>query len=434
MNLLDFSNKRICVAVSGGVDSVVLLCYLRERQPECGYSLSAVHCEHGIRGQESLADMRFVEALCKEWNIPLTVFSEDCPARAKKERISLETAARRFRYERFASLVEGDEADLIALAHHFNDEAETVLFRLLRGSSLTGVGGMSALNGYLLRPLLDWTRAEIVEYARKNALFWREDKTNFERDATRNKLRLDVLPLLEQTVPGASGNLVRFASLAREDDGLLYEYAKDLLFVDGEEIAVAFCDKPPLFRRACVLALKALGVTHDYTALHLENAYKLQFLERGARMTMLQGVECEKRENTIVFYKKTPPVQRARGGVETFSIGRYDGGRYLVTVSKAPIENSQRVLRLDGEKLPEGAVFRFREEGDFIERFGGGTKSLKKFFNERKIPVAEREYIPLIARGSEVYAVCGVEISEKVKITPDTKEILYITVEYVDGL
>lgn len=420
------------MAVSGGIDSVVLLRYLKNREGECGYSLSAVHCEHGIRGKESVEDMRFVEALCAEWQVPLHTFFEDCPKRAREEKVSLETAARHFRYESFATLVEENKADFIALAHHAGDEAETVLFRLSRGASLTGVGGMSALNGYLLRPLLNWTRAEIEEYARKEGLSWREDKTNFETEATRNKLRLEVLPRLEEAVPGAAGNLVRFAGLAREDDEFLYELAEKLVHAEGEEITVEFCEKKPLFRRACLSALKKLGVTKDYTALHLENAYRLQALERGAKQTFPKGVEAEKREKGIVFYVKKPLFEEVQAEEKKFDKTGFDGGRYLVSVSDTPVlptENGWKALRVDGDKIPENATFRFRKEGDFIQRFGSGKKSLKKLFNEEKTPVAERSYLPVIAKEQEVYVVCGVEISEKVKVTPDTKQILYIAVE-----
>ncbi len=438
--MLNFSNKRICVAVSGGVDSVVLLCYLKSKAETCGYTLSAVHCEHGIRGEESVADMRFVEELCRAWGIPLICFSENCIDRAAREKVSLETAARKFRYQSFASLLEGEQTDYIALAHHFGDEAETVLFRLLRGTSLTGVGGMVALNGKFMRPLLDWTKAEIVEYARRNGLAWREDRTNFERDATRNKLRLDALPLLESIVPGCAQNLVRFAALAKEDDGLLYEYAETLVSAQGKEMFVTFCERKPLFTRACLLAWKRLGLTRDYTSLHLESAYALQRLERGAKLTLPQGFEGEKRENGVAFYQKTPLTETVKGEEKIVQKGVYDGGMYLVSVSDVPPDGTEigwNILKIDGDKLPEGTVFRFRKEGDKIERFGGGTKSLKKFFNEEKISVADREYVPLIACGSEVYAVCGVEISEKVKVTSETKTVLYIaTVKrgaYVEG-
>lgn len=436
MDLRDFSNKRICVAVSGGVDSVSLLHYLKRREKECGFSISAVHCEHGIRGEESLFDARFVEGLCKSWEVPLYAFSENCPARAKREKTSLETAARNFRYESFSALIEEGKADLIATAHHKNDDAETVLFRLARGTSLTGVGGIVEVNGFLLRPFLAWSRGDILCYAQENGLSWREDMTNFETDATRNKLRLDILPRLEDAVPGATENLVRFASLAGEDDALLYSYAKELISFGLEEdggkfVCVDFCEKKPLFRRACLIALKTLGVDRDYTALHLESVYALQNLERGARRSLPQGVEAEKTSNGVVFAKKRSPLQVQRNGEKSFDKGGFDGGRYEVSISASPsneTENGWKSLRLDGEKIPENAVFRFRKEGDFIVRFGSGKKTLKKFFNEEKIPVSEREYLPLIAEkgGAEVYAVCGVEISEKVKVTAETKETLYI--------
>ncbi len=432
MDMREFFQKRICVAISGGIDSVVLLRYLKTFEREDGYILSAVHCEHGIRGEESVEDMRFVEALCKEWGVPLTTFSADCPARAKAEKASLETAARSFRYESFAKLIEEDKTDFIALAHHANDDVETVLFRLSRGASLTGAGGMSERNGYLLRPLLSWTREQIVEYAKAQGLSWREDQTNFKRDATRNRLRLDVLPKLEEAVPGAANNLARFASLAQEDDRLLYEYASALFTTTDEGGMVAFSDKKPLFRRACLLALKSLGVEKDYTALHLENAYRLQSLERGAKMTFPKGVEAERREQGVLFYRKKPLAQEVKAEEKLFDGSNFDGGRYLASVSKTPpahTKNVWKVLKLDGEKLPQGTVFRFREEGDFIRRFGGGKKSLKKFFNEKKIPVSERAYLPVLAKEDEVLVVCGVEISERVKITADTKEILYITIE-----
>ena len=438
MDLRDFSNKRICVAVSGGVDSVALLRYLKAREGDFGYALSVVHCEHGIRGEESLADMRFVEGLCKEYGVEFFSFSEDCPARAKREKTSLETAARNFRYDSFASLIKENKADFIALAHHTNDDAETVLFRLARGTSLSGVGGMSALNGHFIRPFLDWTREEILAYAEKNDLSWREDKTNFELDATRNKLRLEILPKLEDAVPGAVKNFVRFSILASEDDALLYELAKEFVeeeYMDGERaIAVTFSEKKPLFTRACLLALKSLGVEKDYTASHLQSAYELQGLQRGATMHLPQGVEVKKEKTRLLFYKKKERVLVERKEEKKFDENGFDGGMYEVSISKTPVKaegNGFQVLKIDKDKLPQTAVFRFRKEGDFIHRFGGVTKTLKKFFNEKEIPVNERAYLPLIAEleGHEVYAVCGVEISEKIKVTQTSENILYITLK-----
>lgn len=439
LDLAKFTKKRICVATSGGADSLSLLHYLKEQQKKYDYLLSAVHCEHGIRGEESIADWKFVENTCREWSVPLYVFRQDCLKRAKDEKTSLETAARDFRFESFYGLIEEQKVDFIATAHHANDAAETVLFRLSRGTSLAGVQGMSEEDDWIIRPFLSWSRQEIEKYAKENGLQYRIDKTNFEKDATRNVLRLDILPALEKAVPGASKNLVRFAAIASEDDALLQEYAQSLLSYrfdsQKEEISVEFCDKKPIFSRACLVAMKALGVDKDYTSAHLDSLYLLQRLEVGSQIVLPQGVLAQKTRKEILFFEKREIEDQALPPPKKFGESGFDGGRYEVSLSKQPLDVSDIPfvsLKIDVDKIPETAVFRFRKEGDTIQRFGGGSKTLKKFFNEKKIVVQEREYLPLIAEadGEEVYVVCGVEISEKVKVTNETKNIAYIHIRY----
>ncbi len=437
MELKKFSGKKIGVAISGGADSVALLHYLKSRENECGYTLFAVHCEHGIRGAESIADMRFVQEYCQNLGVKLGIFTQDCPKRAEKEKISLETAARLFRRECFSTLIEEKKVDYIATAHHQNDEAETVLFRIARGASLTGASGMKEVDGWLLRPFLSWTKAEILEYVRAHDLAFCTDSTNADVAFTRNRLRAEILPALESAVCGATENIARFAERAAEDDGLLYEYAREILsVVDGEngrEYVVQCNEKKPLFHRACLLAIKGLGIEKDYTSAHLDGVYALQKSERGARYDLPKGIEAIKAKTGILFRAKKPVCASEKFLPKKFDLGGFDGGRYEVIFSKTPIESADggwRVLRVDGDKIPPSSVFRFRQEGDFISRFGGGTKTLKKFFNEEKTPVVERAYLPLIAEpNGEVYAVCGVEISEKVKVDDNTKEILYIAVK-----
>lgn len=426
--MIDFrglSDKKICVAVSGGVDSTALLAYMLENAPVYGYTLSVCHCEHGLRGEESLADAAFVRALCERYGLPFYFFQENCARLAEQARVSVETAARSFRHAAFAALIQDGRADFIATAHHKNDDAETILFRLARGTSLSGAGGISEENAYLLRPFLSWTRSQIEAYARARGLEHRDDATNFETIATRNKLRLDVLPRLETAIPGATENLLRFSRLAAEDDRLLYSYAERLLSADN---AVAFCQEKPLFRRAALLALKNLGLEKDYTTRHLEAAYDLQTAERGARLCFPKNILAEKTENGIRFYRKKTENIIEEPSLSDFNENGFDGGMYAVSISDVPFENDENSLRIDADKLPKTAVFRFRREGDSIVRFGGGRKSLKKFFNEKKIPVSERAHIPLIAEpnGGEVYVACGVEISERVRVDETTKRTLYI--------
>lgn len=431
MEFSDYQNKKICVAVSGGVDSVVLLHWLKALSDSGVFSLCAVHCEHGIRGEESVADMEFVKTLCGGLNIPLFVFRADCPTLAKESGESLETAARIFRYEAFESLLKEGKADYIALAHHSGDEAETVLFRLARGTALTGVAAMKEENGRYLRPLLGWTKEQILVYANENGLSFREDKTNALPIAARNKIRLSVLPNLEEVVLGAGKNLAAFALIAREDDECLYELAKPLVtkkapaFTGDSGYRVAFCEKKPLFTRACLIVLKELGAWRDYTREQLDILFRLQGLQTGAKSTVMQGICAVKQYGELAFFKETEEVERT---AVPFGFGVFRIGRVEVSVSSEPT-GVEKEWTLDEEKIPNGAVFRLKEQGDSFEKFGGGRKPLKRYLVDKKIPSAERAELVVLAVENDVLAVVGVEISEQVKITKETKKRAYLSVK-----
>lgn len=432
--------KRICVAVSGGADSVALLHYMKAQSSHYGFSLSAVHCQHGIRGQASLDDKAFVIKLCNEWNISLFLFDEDCPMRAKDKKESLETTARNFRRESFLGLIKEDKADYIATAHHLGDEAETVLLHLARGAGLSGARGIQPQSEFYIRPFLAWSKEQILAYIGEHGLSYRTDESNFCLDATRNKIRLQVLPLLEEIIPSAKENIAKFAQKALEDDTFLYALSDKLITRQGDSYLLSFHDEKPLFYRATLSILKSLGLTQDYTTKHLESAYALQYLERGAKAHLPKNIRLEKTEKGILFTMQTEePTILPNNTEKPFTLDGFDGGRYAVKIETAVAQesaNGWRVLRFDKDKLPKDAVFRFRKDGDEIEKFGGGTKSLKKFFNERKILVRERSYLPLIASSTtgEVYAVCGVEIADKIKTTEDTKSVLYIVLQKEKGL
>ena len=424
------NNVKIAVAVSGGADSVALLDRLVCVAPEKGLSLSVVHCEHQIRGQESLADADFVQKLAEGYGLEYYLFSEDCPALAKRLGVSLEVAAREFRYRCFEELLRGGRAEYIALAHHKDDAAETALFRLSRGTSLGGVLGMSTVCGGYLRPMLSEGKEEILQYIAKRGLRYRVDSTNFEKDATRNRIRLDVMPALEDAVPGAKENLIAFGVRAKEDDEYLYTLAKEWVVKTPPafEGDLGFCvgvdAPPPLFRRACLTVLKALGVEKDYTQKHLLALQSLCHLQTGARVSLPQGITAVRRYQSVQFCRD---VKEEKKQPIPFACGRFSWGMYEITVSETPLEGVG-VLRVDAEKIPPTACIRCREEGDTFLKFGGGRKPLKKYLIDKKIPQPCREEIPLLADGNEILAVFGVEISERVKLTNESKKILYLAI------
>ncbi|MBQ9729919.1 MAG: tRNA lysidine(34) synthetase TilS [Clostridia bacterium] len=439
IRLEKLQGKTICVAVSGGVDSVCLLHYLNERKKEYGYSVCAVNFEHGLRGEESVEDSRFVADLCNKWQVPLYTFSADCNQKSIEEKTGLEETARNFRMEVYARLIAEKKADLIATAHHADDNAETILFRLMRGASLSGVRGIEEQTSFFIRPFHEKTKEELYQYAKKHGLSYRVDKTNFEPITARNRIRLEVLPVLEQCVPGAKKNLLRFASLAAEDDAFLYRLSEQYVQKGTPKVAgdsgwfVRFCEEKPLFYRAALTVLKALGMETDYTFARLEELYRLQFLQTGTKASVCEWLYAEKEYECIRFYKVVE--QSAEEEIEfPFALGEYRVGGYRVVVqlkdenALKTHENAWgRELTADFDKFPKTAKIRLKKEGDRFEKFGGGEKTLKKYLTDKKIPSRERAVIPVIAEGSEVYAVFGVEISERVRVVNGAARVCVLT-------
>lgn len=406
VSLAPLLHKRIAVAVSGGRDSMALLHFLSRNRDRL--TLFAVHCEHGIRGEDSLADAELVKTFCAQENIPLFFFREDCIARAKKERVSLETAARNFRYRCFDGLLKENKADFVATAHHALDNAETVLFRLCRGSALSGLCGIGDREGYL-RPLLHCSRGEIDEYVRRNGVPYRDDETNFASDATRNFLRLEILPALEERIGGAAENISRFASLAAEDEALLSSLALSLV----RDNAVLLDERFPLFTRACLAVLKKMGVERDYTSRHLFDLYALIGKENGKKLDLPGGV---------VAYREYDRVSFARSGGSADEVPFREGSEFMGRT----LTLSEGRLRFDADKLPEDAVVRLRRQGDRFRSFGGGEKSLGDWFTDKKIPLRLRGEIPVVASGNRVYIVGEYEIADEIRVTGETKRVLSI--------
>lgn len=398
--------ERILMAVSGGCDSVSLLHLLRFCAPALAPGLVAAHFDHAMRAGSD-ADAAWVAGLCRAWQVPLRTGRAGAPLRS-------ETDARAARYAFLRDTAREVEARWTATAHHADDQAETVLFRALRGTGVRGLGAIPPRTREgLIRPLLPFWKTEIRAYARSTGLRWRRDPSNRSPAAARNRLRLEVLPRIEATVaPRARRSLVRLAALAQADEAaweaalerFLPEAApeggKDLLLVRRAFRAY----HPALAARVLRAALRRVGSTPDRAGTRAT----LQFISHApvGRSKQLPGGLELLAEWEHVRVRRGPPelvpdvplrlsARRAeQGGSASALLG---GERWRVEWGRGPGAVGEHPA---GVVLPWGGLrfpleLRARRPGDRI-RTAGGTKTLKRFFGERRIPRAERPTVPVL--------------------------------------
>ena len=427
-----YKNKKICVAASGGKDSMCLLHYLILHSKEYNITLSALTCDHAIRGEESERDSAFVREYCATNGVLCHFFKWE------GERFSDEGLARSWRLCCYKKVITEGKTDLIATAHHMNDNAETVLFNLARGASLSGVTGISdcpSMN--LIRPLIGVTREEIDEYIKENGVPFVQDATNFTDDYTRNKLRHNVLPELEKAVPGAVKNIYRFSRLAAEDEEFFKRQVNKVLVkrADGGYL-IKSCTEPVIFKRALRRVLTEYG-KKDFTAAQMRTVYEMQWLNCGKRFAFLGLVAireeggialCSQAEKSIAD-EGVPFFENLNCDRTAFYCGVLACAELIKNLDGALAKLSDeekkgvKVLKFDIDKIPETAVIRFKKSGDKFTKFGGGTKSLGDYLTNKKVPQSRREKLPLVCDGEEVLIVGGVEISDKIKLCEKTNRL-----------
>ncbi len=425
VNLSPYSNKKICVAVSGGRDSMALLHYLTVHGGDFNISVSALNCEHGMRGEASERDSAFVAAYCGSNGIELHSF------KAEKGAFKNENDARLWRWQCYESVLSAGKADLIATAHHLNDSAETVIFNLARGTALSGMCGISdEPERRLIRPMIGCSRLDIDAYTEENNVPYVTDESNLTDDYTRNKIRHNVLPALEEAVDGAARNIYRFSQLAAEDEEY-FDRQSDKITVNRFCFGYLIkpCSEKVIFRRAAQKIIARFYRRKDYTAEILNRLFELQSAENGKKFGFL-GLFAVKENGgvAIVEEREHDNVSAAIPFYENINSNRFISfaGRIVCAVygerepealdylkaEKAILKS----LKFDIDKIPESAVIRFRREGDKFTKFGGGSKSLSDYFTDKKIPQSMRGTLPLVCDGSEVLIVGGVEISDKIKL------------------
>ncbi|MBQ3234930.1 MAG: tRNA lysidine(34) synthetase TilS [Clostridia bacterium] len=407
--------ETIAVALSGGKDSVCLLHLLLSVKNELSLSVKAVHVNHSIRGAESDRDEEFVKNLCSTLGVELKVFTVDAPLYSKENNLSLEQGARLLRYRAFNELISDSYCEKIATAHHKNDNFETVLFNLFRGSGISGLSGIKSVNNCIIRPISHLSREDIENYVLKNRLGYVEDSTNKDTVYTRNFIRKEIVPKILERFPEALDSAHRLSKIASEEDEFLNELALQALQEKGDKIYLSFSTPSVLFKRATIIAFKKLGLNKDYEYQHVLQVENLKNSQSGAFLTLPKGIFATKEYDCVIFSTGETKKQ----DVEIpFSEGKHSFLNETLEISSEILDKPY--LLFDGDKIPTGSVIRTRRDGDVFTKFGGGTKKLKDYLIDKKIPLSERDTLPIIAKGNVVYLVFGVEISDLIRVSDNT--------------
>ena len=451
---------KVIAGISGGADSVCLFFVLLELQRVIGFSFVAVHVNHGLRGADADADERFVAQLCEKYDIALEIFRVDLELIARKRKQSLEEAGREVRREVFLQVAEKYGGNRIALAHHQNDNAETLLWNLARGTGLQGLGGIRPVNGIWIRPLLCLSRQEIEQYLWERKQGYCTDLTNLETAYTRNKLRHQVLPILEREVNAAAvrhmnetmEQMCELREFVEEETGQAMqlcvqknraEEMQEKTTENGYLIVEEPWRKLPAFLQKEVLyqCLEYLsGSRRDWGRIHVETVRKL-FDKQVGRIQDLPGRLTAVREYDGVRIKGSPEEEIAR---ETNIEIQIPG---VTFVPEMDLQITCRVLKKEStwkvSEIPQKEYtkwldydiinclcIRTRQSGDriVIDR-NGHRQKLKSWFVNEKIPAKERDQIPLIADGQQIVWIVGHRISSAYRVSDRTKQVLQIEIE-----
>lgn len=406
----------VVIGISGGADSVCLLRVLIELQSEYGLKLYGVHINHNIRGEEALRDEAFVASLCKDLGVELLRYSYDIPALAKTEGLTEEECGRVYRYRAFEEAAEKKEAERIALAHNKNDNAETMLQRLLRGTGLKGLGGILPKRNKIIRPLLCVTRGEIEEYL--GDIEYITDSTNLKTEYTRNRIRLKLLPELEKSFnPNIVEALYRSSLILRAENEFIEEesrkaYKRVILEERKDRIAID-CGRLKgennvligrVLRLAC-LPLTKKGQDIEYK--HIEDLKRLCRGENGKKISLIEGLEGRKEFGRLIIGRCGREAREYDYELELEKeVFIAEAGLKVLLTREKREEKEYGILKKEKFKLP--LRLRTRLPGDKLP-IKGGRQDIKKIYSEKKIPSEERHKYPILISGENAAAVLGLK-------------------------
>lgn len=428
----------IVVGVSGGADSMALLHFLIEHQEVYDITIAAAHIHHGIR-QEADGDAKYVEEMCSLWKVPFFKHCCNIKKMAKQKGISEEEAGREERYHFFISLT--NQGGKIATAHNQNDQAETMLMRFFRGSDVKGLAGIPAKRGNIIRPLLGLTRKEIEVYCEWYGIQFRSDHTNFEAIYTRNKIRLQCIPYIEENMnANIITTLARQGDLYREEEVFLEDYTQKLFkkcvkltknkaCIDRAQIIQekSYIQKRLIFYCLTLQSEKS----KDIGLVHVNQVMELIYKQTGKKISLPYGLRASRAYHTIDIEKeiKESFLDYAYSLKEGEQVIKETGDMVAIKiVSAKTFEQSKENMYtkyIDYDKIKASLTVRARRPYDFIT-LSNGSKKLKKFFIDEKIPKAIRDNTPLITDGDEVIWIVGSRLNTNYYVTNTTTQIVQI--------
>lgn len=413
----------VVVGVSGGADSMLLLSYFITRREELDLRLLAANVEHGIRGQESLNDTAFVKQFCEEHNVEFKSISINAVSEAKEQGMTVEEYSRMRRYDFFRSF----NADKIATAHNLSDNVETVLFRLSRGTSIKGCCGIPAVRDNIIRPLLGCSGNEIRQACEELTIPFVIDSTNSDNAYSRNYIRNQIVPDFQKLNPAFENVLNRFIESVNEDEALIESVSNecfDTCFKKNSLSLDMLKQFPPaVIKRAIIKYISLYDVALD--ELHLNGVYNLVFRQgRYQIKNNIFAISDKKRLRIAVFDEKFD--------FDDVIINK------RITSRENFLNNCELLIKkfafyCDYDKIVGDITVRTRDEGDEILPAGRGcTKSFKKLYNEYKIPVEDRENIPVICDEKGIIGVYGYCCGERVKIDNTTTSVILLQIRMED--
>ena len=454
------TGRRLVVAVSGGPDSLALLYALQSLQHELSLAVHVAHLDHRLRGEDSAADAEFVAQTTAKLGVDCTVEAVDVPAFQTGQRMSLEEAAREVRYRFLACVAEQVGADAVALGHTSDDQVETVLMNVIRGSGLRGLRGMmptskrriEGIDTTLFRPLLNLSKQDTIAYCEALDLTPRADESNRSMEMTRNRIRLELLPLLRDMNPAFGDAALRLSRNAVDAlaivDKAVDEAWSDAVIEEGESIRI---DRERFFELDAALrshlVIRALshvkGETQGIERIHVDDAVNAVIESSGSQLHLPGGLRLIVEQRSAHIYAGDEALAANSFDASTIAVpGVTTVGKWRITTERVETPSKNPPGDEDGQSPPKlvqrfgravdvpSLAVRSRLPGDRFQPLGmSGSKKLKDFMIDEKVPGSMRDGVPLIVTSGGIAWVVGWRIAEWAKVDDDDRECLEIRVE-----